>query len=783
MELDVVIPGEVDEVGRFEQLEKELEMFIGVTDVHVRKDGEFAEVCIHFQQEKVTVDRLKDAINSIGNEVSKRYLQHTWFVRGMESAQCGYVIEHSLERMDGILSANVAYAAERLVVEYDREKTRPKQINKRVEALGYELEEPEKGHACSFHAHGNSGLAPKIQMPLTIAGGVLLTAGFLWQHFVNPHDIIGETMMFLAMVCAGFFPFKGAVGSVRQGVFSIETLMVLAAVGAGCLGKFFEGAFLLFLFSLGHALEHRAMDKARNALDELGKLRPQNALVKRGNEMVETPVGDVVRGDIVIVRPGDRVPLDGTIKSGRSSLDQSTITGESVPVSKQPGDEVFAGTINTDSALEIEVTKLSTESMIAKIVDLVSEAEAQKGASQKFAQKVEKTFVPVVLIAAPALSVGLALWGVPIPEAVLRGVSLLVAASPCALAIATPATVLSAVARAAKAGILIKGGVHLETLGNVEAIAFDKTGTLTVGKPALVTIKPEAGVSENELVQMAADAEMHSSHPLALAVVNGAKARGMTLGNCTNCEAVHGRGVKSSVDGKEVWVGNASLFDSDPLPETISDGVKELEKKGQSIVIVRQQGKYVGVLGIADTVRNETKQVLVNLKRLGIKKNVMLSGDNQTVAETIGSQIGIDETRAPLMPDGKVKMLKTLSESGGVAMVGDGVNDAPALAAASVGIAMGGTGSDVALETADLVLMSEGLQRLPFAVELSRVATKTIKQNMTIALGISAILVIATILNRVDISSAVVLHEGSTLLVLFNGLKLIRFKGSEGEAA
>jgi Zn2+/Cd2+-exporting ATPase len=780
MELDAVIPGEEDERGRFEQLEKELEMFIGVSDVHVRKDGEFPEICIHYSPDKVSLEKLREAINSIGTAVSKHYLQHTWFVRNMESAQCGYVIEHSLHRMPGILSANVGYAAERLVVEYDRELTRPKQINKRIELLGYELEEPEKGHACSFHAHGSSGLAPKIQMPLTIAGGVLLVAGFGWQHLVNPSDIIGETLMFLAMVCSGFFPFKGALSSVRQGVFSIETLMVLAAVGAGFTGAFFEGAFLLFLFSMGHALEHRAMDKARNALDELSKLRPQNALVKKGNDIVETPVAEVMRGDIVIVRPGDRVPLDGTIRSGKSSLDQATITGESVPVAKQAGDDVFAGTINTDSALEIEVTKLSSESMLAKIVDLVSEAEAQKGASQKFAQKVEKTFVPIVLVAAPALTIGLMLWGVSVHDAVLRGVSLLVAASPCALAIATPATVLSAVARAAKAGILIKGGAHLETLGNVEAIAFDKTGTLTIGKPSLVSIKPESGVSETELVQLAGDAEMHSSHPLAVAVVNAAKSRGLILGNCTNCEAVHGRGVKSSVDGKEVWVGNASLFDSDPLPQTISNAVKDLEKNGQSIVIVRSEGKYVGVLGVADTVRDETKTVLTHLKRLGIKRNVMLSGDNQTVAEAIGSQIGIDETRAPLMPDGKVKMLKTLSESGGVAMVGDGVNDAPALAAASVGIAMGGTGSDVALETADLVLMSEGLRRLPFAVELSRVATATIKQNMTIALGVSALLIVATIFNLVQISSAVVLHEGSTLLVLFNGLKLIKFKGSEG---
>lgn len=780
MELDVVIPGEVDEIGRFEQLEKQLEQLIGVSDVHLREDGPYPEVCIHYQPEKASLAQIRDSINLAGTVVSKRYLQHTWFVRGMESAQCGYLIEHSLHRMPGILSANVAYAAERLVIEYDREEVRPKQINKRIEAMGYELEEPQKGHACSFHAHGNSGLAPKIQMPLTIAGGVLLAAGFAWQTFVNPHDIVGESLSFLAMVCAGFFPGKGALNSVKQGVFSIETLMVLAAIGAGCLGAFYEGAFLLFLFSLGHALEHRAMDKARHALEELGKLRPQNAFVKGPEGTVEVPVNEVQRGNIVVIRAGDRVPLDGTIISGKSSLDQATITGESVPVPKQAGDEVFAGTINTDGTLEVEVTRLSSESMIAKIVDLVSQAEAQKGDSQKLAQKLERKFVPLVLIAAPTLSIALLIWGHPVKEAVLRGISLLVAASPCALAIATPAAVLSAVACAAKAGVLIKGGVHLETLGKVEAIAFDKTGTLTIGKPSLVSIKPEAEISETELLQIAGDAELHSSHPLALAVVKGAKARNLTLGNCTSCEAIHGRGVRSSIDGKEVWAGNASLFDGESLPESIIKAASELEQNGQSVVIVRHDNEYIGVLGVADTVRDEAKNVLAALKKLGIRRNVMLSGDNQTVARAIGDQIGIDETRAPLMPDGKVQMLKSLSESGGVAMIGDGVNDAPALAAASVGIAMGGTGSDVALETADLVLMSEGLKKLPFAVELSRVATKTIRQNMTIALSVSGVLVLASIFGWINISSAVVLHEGSTLLVLFNGLRLIRFKGSTG---
>jgi Cd2+/Zn2+-exporting ATPase len=775
LELDVVIPGETDEFGRFEQLERALEALVGVGDVHVRRDAHVPEVCIHYDESKISLEVLRGAINSVGQAVSKRYLQATWFVRNMESAQCGYLIEHALTRMKGILTVNVAYVAERLVVEYDREQTSPKEIDKRVKALGYELEEPVKGHACSFHAHGG-GLAPKLQMPLSISGGVLLAFGFIYQHAINPQDTTTPQIIFgLAMICAGLFPAKAAFNSVKSGIADIETLMVLAAVGAGCLGAFFEGAFLLFLFSLGHALEHRAMDQARHAVEELGKLRPSKALVKHGNEIIEQDVQTVNRGDIVVVRPGDRVPLDGVIITGNSLLDQATITGESVPVSKGPGEDVFAGTINTDGSLEIEVKKLSSESMLAKIVDMVSEAEAQKGASQKFAQKVEQIFVPITLGASIVLTLVL-FFGLheTMTASVLRGISLLVAASPCALAIATPAAVLSAVARAAKGGVLIKGGVHLETLGRVDAIAFDKTGTLTIGKPSVVMMKPEEGVTEEELIAAAASAESHSSHPLALAITDRAKTDRVKVTTADKSEAVHGQGIKATADGREIWAGSSALFEN--IPQSLAANVTQLEENGKTVVIVKDGDRFLGAIGIADTIRPETHRVLRELKRLGINRSVMLSGDNQTVARAIASQIGIDEARAPLMPDAKAKMLRGLANEGGVAMVGDGVNDAPALAAASVGIAMGGTGSDVALETADLILMNRGLEQLPFAVELARAATRKINQNLSIALGVSGLLVLATVCGWVQISEAVILHEGSTLVVLFNGLSLIRFR-------
>jgi Cd2+/Zn2+-exporting ATPase len=491
LNLDLILPGETDHVGRFEKLEAALEERVGIIDAHVRKDSDRIELCVHYDPEKVQLAQVLTMAHTAGADISKRYRQAVWFVRNMDSAQCAYMIEYALNRSKGVLQANVAYASERLIVEFDNSLITPRQIEARVRALNFELEEPEKGHACSFHAHGG-GLAPKLEIPLVVAAGVLLFVGFFLAIQDGAGAPVPTTMYVLAMVCAGMLPIRGAYFSIKQGICDIETLMVLAAVGAAFTGAWFEGAFLLFLFSLGHGLEHRAMDKARRALEELGKLRPDKARVKIDGEIKEMLVNEVKRGDIVVVRPGDRVPLDGTILNGSSSLDQATITGESVPVAKGPGDQVFAGTINSEGALEIEVTKLSGESILARIIDMVAEAEAQKSPTQRLAQKMERKFVPIVLVCAPALTVALLMMGETFQTALLRGISLLVAASPCALAIATPAAVLAAVTRAARGGVLIKGGAYLESLGKVSAIAFDKTGTLTIGKPKIMSVVPSS---------------------------------------------------------------------------------------------------------------------------------------------------------------------------------------------------------------------------------------------------------------------------------------------------
>ncbi|MBU8895278.1 heavy metal translocating P-type ATPase [Corallococcus sp. M34] len=777
LDLEATLPGETDDHGRFEKLEAALEAHRGIIDVHLRRDAGHAEVCIHYDSTLVNATQLLALAQSTGTKVAERYKQHTWFVRGMGSADAATVIEHAVGKLPGVLTASVAYASERLVLEYDSQVLALKDVEARAQALGYALEVPTAGHACSHHAHGG-GLAPKLELPLVVASGVLLASGWVLERFIPAPPLASVLVWALSMASGGFFAIRGSVQSILQRRIDIETMMVVAALGAAVLGAWFEGAFLLFLFSAGHALEHRAMERARRSIETLGELRPEVARVRRGNDVVEVPVAEVQRGERVVVRPGDRVPLDGVIREGKSSLDQAAITGESIPVARKPGDEVFSGTINCEAALEVEVTRVSSESVLARVVDMVAQAEAQKGRRQRFAQRLERTFAPLVMGAAVVFPVVLVLLGTPLKEAILRAVGLLVAASPCALAISTPSAVLSAVAAAARGGVLVKGGIHLELLAGVRAVAFDKTGTLTVGRPRLLTTAPTPDSTAEELLSTAAAVESLSAHPLARAVVDAAQAAELSPPAGKDLEAIHGQGIRAKVGEDTVEVGSLALFSAAPVPEALSREVNRLEEQGQTTMVVRRAGRFLGVLGVADTVRPGARQAVLALKEHGVARTVMLSGDNARVASSIAAQVGIDEARAPLMPADKVTAVKELGQEGPVAMVGDGVNDAPALAAAAVGVAMGGAGSDAALETADVVLMSDDLSRLPFALELSRRATAVMRQNLVIALGVSGVLVLATVLGLTRISQAVVLHEGSTLLVVFNGLRLLALRPS-----
>jgi Cd2+/Zn2+-exporting ATPase len=537
----------------------------------------------------------------------------------------------------------------------------------------------------------------------------------------------------------------------------------------------------LFLFSLAHALEHYALGRARASIRALADLAPPVARVQRGDKVDSVPVTAVQVGERVLVRPAERVPVDGRIVSGRSAINQAPITGESVPVDKAEGDDVYAGTINGEGALTIETTKASGDRTLDRVIKLVEEAQTQKAPTQVFTERFERIFVPCVLVADAILILVPPLIGVwDWSTSFYRGMALLVASSPCALALGTPATVLAGVAQAARRGVLIKGGMHLENLGTIKAIALDKTGTLTVGQPEVTDMVPIGGVSAEELLRIAAAVESQSQHPLAAAVVRQAEADGVSGITATNVESVTGRGIRATVEGRTVLIGNLRLFTEAniSIPSAVTDAVAELQKAGRSVMLARQNERWLGVIGLADRPREGVREALNRLRRVGLQRVVMLTGDHRAVGEAIGKEVGVDEVKGELLPEDKVTAIQSLvREHGRVAMVGDGVNDAPALAQATIGIAMGAAGTATALETADVALMADDLSRLPFAISLSRKARAIIRQNLYLSLAVIALLIGATTTGWFGIGPAVFVHEGSTLVVIANALRLLIHEG------
>jgi Cd2+/Zn2+-exporting ATPase len=609
--------------------------------------------------------------------------------------------------------------------------------------------------------------------------GLLLAIGFLGERAFNLPRLPAIGVYILAYIAGGLDLARHGLPSALRGKLDVDFLMLVAAIGAAVLGEWVEGALLLFLFSFGHALEHHAMERARNAIQALGKLTPKAARVRRDGVELEVAVEALRVGDIAIIRSGDRIAVDGKILQGRSAVDQSPITGESVPVEKAPGDSVFAGAINGEGALEVEVTKLAQDTTMARVINMVEEAQTQKSPTQSFTYNFERIFVPVVLatvllaaVLAPLL--GWLAWKV----AILRALSTLVAAAPCALALATPAAVLAGIGQAARNGVLIKGGVHLENLGALEAIALDKTGTITRGKPEVTDILFFGDITKQELLKLVASVESRSAHPLAQAVVRKAQEQKLELVTSGELQSLTGRGVQAEVNGSLVHIGSPKLFtDANiEIPQEAAEANQRLGEAGKSTMLVGLGERVIGVLALADQPRPETPATLAQLKRLGIKSLIMLTGDNQRVADTIAKVVGLTEVRADLMPENKVTAIQELlKQYGKVAMVGDGVNDAPALVTATVGIAMGAGGTDVALETADVALMADDLSKLPFAVALSRESRRVIQQNLFISLGVIALLVPSTLFGFANIGVAVFFHEGSTLVVVANALRLLRF--------
>jgi len=581
----------------------------------------------------------------------------------------------------------------------------------------------------------------------------------------------------IAYATGGYFGVRASLESLKQRQLDIDFLMVTAALGAAAVGEWRDGAILLFLFSLSNVLQDYAIGRSRRAIQALFALHPEEAHVRRGETVETVPIGELTMGQTVLIRPGERIPVDGEVVAGGSSVDQAPITGESMPVEKGIGDKVFAGTLNQQGSLDVRVTQLASDSTLSRIIKMVEEAQGRKAPTQRFLDDFEQYYALGVIGA--ALLVMLVPWlalGWTFDDSFYRAMVLLVVASPCALVISVPAAFLSAIAAGARRGVIFKGGVHLEQMAEIKVVAFDKTGTLTAGTPAVTDIHTFNGYGEDELLRAAATVEARSEHPLSQAVRRAAESRDLALGEVADFSADTGRGVTGVVDGEVVRVGNRRYIEecAGRPPDGLLAVHDRLESEGKTVLLVCNGGGWMGALAVADEIRPQSATIVDELHAAGIERVVMLTGDNASVGEAIGQQAHIDQVHAGLMPADKATIMEQLErEVGPVAMVGDGVNDAPALAAATVGIAMGAAGTDVALETADVVLMGDKLEAIPYAIKLSRRARRVVWQNITFALAVIVVLVLGAFIIDLPLPVGVIGHEGSTVIVVLNGLRLL----------
>ena len=809
------------------QLLGELSGRIGVVKAHVKphSDTAPAQLCIHYDPTLIPLARLRELVEASGVRVSERFGHLLWDTDGIGHTRRARTVSERLCALPGVLSAE-ASASGVVHIDFDRDVIGEDALLTALLALGVRRQQlsnsevhehthrksEEPGHEHKHgdgqeheHKHEHGGLfGANTELIFALGSGAMLGAGFVVGRWIDAAPSWLELACYLAAYFfGGFYTLREAVDNLKLRRFEIDTLMLVAAAGAAALGSWAEGALLLFLFSLGHALEHYAMGRAKRAIEALAELAPETATVRRDGATATVQVEELVVGDIVLVKPNERLPADGFITAGDSAIDQAPVTGESIPVDKRAvmdaaqararpdsvdaNSRVFAGTINGAGSLEVEVTRRSGESALARVVKMVSEAETRKSPTQRLTDKFERIFVPAVLCLVVVLLFAWVVVDEPFRDSFYRAMSVLVAASPCALAIATPSAVLSGIARAARGGVLIKGCAPLEELGALNAMAFDKTGTLTEGRPRITDVVPVDGTSEEELLEVAVAVESLSDHPLAAAIARDGRERlgGHSVLEAGDLRNLIGRGVSAIVAGVPVWIGKVEMFGVDGVPAlgmSSRAAAERLREAGRTTMVVHRGGRDLGTIGLLDTPRPGAREALQRLRELGIERMIMISGDHRKVADAIANDVGLDEAWGDLMPEDKVEAIRKLREQTRVAMVGDGVNDAPAMANATVGIAMGAAGSDVALETADVALMADDLRHLPFAVGLSRHTRRIIRQNVFVSLGVVAILIPATILG-LGIGPAVAVHEGSTLLVVFNALRLLAYRGADDKEA
>jgi Cd2+/Zn2+-exporting ATPase len=696
-----------------------------------------------------------------------RHAESVFRVEGMCCGEEAAILRRRLTPITGIEDVSADIVGQRLHVKYDAALLSTNHI---VEAVG------ETGmRAWLEHEEPVASPSSRSRGLLVAASAASLAVG-LGLQLAGVAEPLAIAALIAAAVTGGVFPARRAIRSLRGRELDINVLMLVAVIGAMFLGEWAEVGTVVFLFAIAQWLEARSMDRAREAIRALMDLTPDQARVRHAGHEELVPVEQIAIGRVMLIRPGEKIPLDGQVALGRSDVNQAPITGESLPVDKGPGDEVFAGTINGHGALEVTVTRRRRDTTLARIIHLVETAQAQRAPAQQFIDRFARYYTPGVLALAILIATVPPLAGASFEEWLYRALVLLVVSCPCALVISTPVSIVSALAGAARRGVLVKGGIHLERLAGIRVIAFDKTGTLTRALVRVTSVRPSPGVSDAELLAMAAAVESRSEHPIADAIVAEARERKLTFDAASNVRALPGLGAEGHVAGAAVLCGNVRLLSERGLLDAAARArAEEIAATGASPIIVTRDGLVMGVIAVADEVRDVAADTVELLRRQGIQRVVMLTGDQEAAARAVASRLAIDEVHAGLLPEEKVAAVQDLRRRyGPIAMVGDGVNDAPALAAADVGIAMGVIGSDAALETADVALMTDDLPRLAYAIRLSRATVRNIHANVALSLILKAAFLALAVSGMATLWMAVIADTGTSLIVVANAMRLLR---------
>jgi Cd2+/Zn2+-exporting ATPase len=676
-------------------------------------------------------------------------------------ADCALNIERSVEHLPGILSAEVSYVLSSATVYYDPHRVEVDQIKKAITKPGYVVRETLAERTRAFWREKR----PFIFMAAT---GITLGLSWIVGWTGLGHTRIPMAFAVVSLIIGGYPILKSAIKALLIPDLNVDTLVSIAAIAATSVGAYQEAATVIFIMLLGEFLEYLTVGKARKAIASLIQLSPKTAWVRREDREVQVPIEEVKAKEVVIVKPGERIPVDGKIISGCSSINQSMLTGESIPVDKGMGDRVYCGTINESGSCEIETTQVAEDTKLAQIKRLILEAQAEKSPTQRIMDRFARYFIPAILLIALATFL---ITGEPI-----RAITILIVACPCALVLGTPTAVVAAIGNAARQGILIKGGEYLEQMGRLKTLLMDKTGTLTHGKPKVAEMKAFNGVDAKGVLYWAAIAEKRSEHPLARAITEKADEIGLTIPHPEVFENFRGKGVKAKRDSRTIIVGRAEWLAGEgiEIPDSVKELLKTKESEGMTSLLVSLDGRLLGTVSISDTLRKRAKATIDKIRGEGVSEIWMLTGDSEQVANRIGNELGI-RYEARLLPEDKVRRVKEWKRKGQVvAMVGDGVNDAPALAAADIGIAMGAVGTDVAIETADIALMTDELEKIPTVIRLSRKALRVIKENLVFALVFNTTMVILSAQGWVTMILGAIVHQASSLLVILNSMRLLR---------